>query len=200
MSQPSIRLTQPLRDGIARRMIAHRFADDVAASAAGFAALAGDVYNAVYSRKQRELIASLPKGWLPLEIHIAVTLGGDVRYLAFNGHGYGCAPSLVPAPDAVTRPVADKHRRGVAATYPATHRFAIAHDRLVATAQEIRQQASAANQQIHAMLRSASTTAKLVEMWPEAAAFLPLRATPTVALPAVPVADLNATLRLGEAA
>lgn len=198
MTQRSTRLTTDIRDTIAKRLLQHRFAKEYAALVSHRAALAVAFYNDIYKPKDRRVIEGLPKGWLPTAAALRIQVAGSVTEVAFSGARWGDPAGFTAEPTFL--PVADKHMRGVAATYEASHRLAIRYAELRDRSSYYRSAVTEARRQVVAALEAATTTGKLREIWPEAAPFCaPFEKAPS-RLPAVPTARLNEMLGLSATA
>lgn len=182
----SDRLNDRMRRTILNTVIAHAFDEEEQALAEEWKALGDACYDKRYPKAVREKMAALPKGWLPETNHIEVAFGGQQASLSFTDGD---------------RRVQHRHsawgdrRYSIRADDRLSARFAEL-DRKQTKFEERKHEAEA---QTRAALRSVSTIKKLRKEWPEIAPFTKgLGDTPL--LPALPVADLNAMLRLGSAA
>lgn len=81
----TIRLTNAIREIIARDLIKHRFEEVVQNNMKERARMAELFYNAQFDAKERKFIASLPKGYLQEFERIEIVTGGDHYYCYFNG-------------------------------------------------------------------------------------------------------------------
>lgn len=196
----SEKLTVAMRESIAREMIKHRFCKEAAKLVKERAALARAVYDDLYKAKDRKLIESLPKGWLPESSSIRVRFAESYEEIEFSGHNYNFKAYLLK-PEPVLLPLAWKHRNSCVASYDAGHRLSIRHAELTAKTNELFKRIYEAEAQIDGALDSVTTTGKLREVWPEAAPFVAKYEKPaSPKLPAIPVASLNAMLNLPVAA
>ncbi len=92
------RLVNEMRATIINRMIAHTFGKRIAFLQTEQAACAVAIYEDVFSKKHRDLIDTLPQGWLPTDDDIYVTVdqrnhrftfSGDFASSPYNDRGHG---------------------------------------------------------------------------------------------------------------
>lgn len=174
----SIRLTDSIRRTIKSRVIEHGFKERETKLTEAEHALAVRVYERLYSEQDRAILETAPEDFF--DTTTAVTLYIDGLHYSLN----------LPA------------RRRVAAN---RERFSLtSKDKMASAIVDYRQQARAlaekrrdAETQAWAVLSSAGTLAKLIQVWPEVESFTADfgAAKPCVAL-AVPIAKLNASLGL----
>lgn len=195
----SVRLTHDMRSSIRAALLKHRFEKDVRALIKERAAFARAVYDDIYKAKQRQIIDSLPQGWLPITGAISVKFGATYVSLEFSGGGEGGLKvrQITGEPlDSVHLPVAAKHSHGCVAVYDAGHRLSTRHEKIAAATADLKKAISEADAQISAALDATSTTAGLVKVWPEIEPVLLKLSPASVPLPAVPTAKLNEMLNL----
>lgn len=200
------KLTISIRESIRRAVLKHRFGAEVDTLTDRYAALASDVYDDLYSKEDRERIASLPKDWLPTVDQASVQFGGlsnGYTQLSFNGSGfrfeYHSIGSRLNAEQTreCKKPVANKHRYGCWKVYAADHRLTRRYEKLQAERDALHEAIGEAKQQISAALGSLSSVEALIKAWPEIEPFAKTFAVPAPArLPAIPAAALNKTLKL----
>ncbi len=182
------RLTNYIRESIARSAINHAFDPKKEALSVTEDALACVAYAFVFSKKETDLVGKVPEYWFRLDSCLRFNVGGQsitlklkkglpVPYGTKNGSdsGYHC------------------HNLGV-----------IPHgdlcDRIQAHAQALeayKEQRRGAERQVKAMLDAVTTTGKLKEVWPEGEQFYSVYddvAAPK--LPALRVDEINAMLGL----
>jgi hypothetical protein len=196
----SIRLTNEIREEITTAMLRHRFSTELSALVADRAEFALAVYSDLYKPADRKRIADLPDGWLPTDTAIKYHAGTSYETTPFNGRFYGSLNSSLPvtkdAAKSVSMPFASKHHRTCVATYEATHKLAIRHAELQARFKDISDRHGTAESQVKAALSRASTTGRLIELWPEVAPFCKSYEAAAPALPTIRTAALNAMLDL----
>jgi hypothetical protein len=194
----SVRITVYMRDRIVNDMLKHRFGPEVEALIDARAAFAEAVYRDVYDDVTRAKMAKLPQGWLPERSSIGAQFGGGSRYdvIDFNGHGLGSSAQLAEKRDAILRRHIYRHQHGPWKAYEPTDALAIRHAELDAARRDLETRISDAERKAKAAVDGASTTGRLVEMWPEAAPFVAAVAPSPVKLPAIPVDALNEMFRL----
>lgn len=195
----STRMTTWLRERIAKDVLEHRFSEAAATLVSKRAALAGDVYNDVYTASDRRKMDALPSGWLPEDNDIGVQFDGARGYtqLRFNGAIYGSVATVLKV---TLKPVNRRMRandiRGCVKVYEATHPFTERWNALEGEASDLAKQIEAADRQLKSALASASTIKRLIDMWPEIEPFALKHESEKAPLPALPTKDLNALLDL----
>lgn len=194
----STRLTDSFRNRIIKAVLAHRFADVFATIAKDRAALARAVYEDVLTKKQRDLIATFPEGWLVSEDDIQVQFGAAYDRLYFSGFDWGAW--VGEAPERVFMAMPAKYSGRCAKVYEATHKLSIRHDEIARRIATARSEIRIAENEIRAALAVVSTIPALVKAWPEVEPFCRDIAPAAVPLPAIPVAKLNETFGLPVAA
>lgn len=199
----SFPLTTALRESIHAALLRHRFAEEIEASRAAWAAFADAVYRDIYDATTRRRMEALPKGWLPESEDIRVQFGDASRYdeLYFDGRRHSRHEAFMKYRDnaKISRRITSVHRNGCAKTYDFGHTLCAAYEDLRGREKGLQDQIGTAATQASALLRNATTTKKLIDEWPEVAplveAVLPTSQRIRT-LPAVPIADLNAAFRL----
>lgn len=193
----SFRLTRANRERIQTAMLRHRFEDGFRALAEEEADLARDVYKDVYRKKDRDIMTSLPNGWMRECSVISAVFGGQYASLRVNGKEYNEPLGLGIEVEFPTFRMPDKHRASSAVkAYSAGHRLAVRYAKHKSKKEGLREEAFRARKQILVVLQSASTSKKLLEIWPECAPFLAPFTPKKAQLPAVPVVELNKALGL----
>lgn len=197
---PSIRLTNEIREEITTAMLRHRFSTELSALVADRADFALAVYNDLYKTADRKRIADLPGGWLPTDSGIKYLCGTSFETTPFNGRFYGSLNSSLPetkdASKSICMPFASKHHRTCVATYEATHKLAIRHAELQNRFKDISDRHSTAASQVKSALSRASTTGRLIELWPEVEPFCKGYEAAAPSLPSIQTSKLNALLDL----
>lgn len=171
-----------------------------------YAKLARDCYERQYSDERRELMASLPEGWLLVSGYITVALASDgcVVHLSFNGRfprlGYNCSSDVHREVVYLPFPVCDNGtcRLRLELSHPLHH----AYDQLAADREALGRDRATLKAQVHATLARYRDVEKLLKEWPEVRPFVENiigeASTPVVNLPAIPRQELNAALGLQE--
>jgi hypothetical protein len=200
MKMPSVRLTKEIREEITAAMLCHRFGRELSKIVKERAAFAQAVYDDLYKAADRKRISDLPEDWLPSSSTIKFRAGTDYMELPFNGHFYGPLNASLPEADRAAesgfKPFASKHARTCVAAYDANHKLAIRFAALQSKFKDVTDRHSAAESQIKVALNKASTTARLIELWPEAAPFCKAYEAAAPSLPSIPTGALNAMLDL----
>lgn len=139
---------------------------------------AEEVYSSLYSKKVQEQMYSLADGWLPETDSLSLNLGGMSCYLYFK--------------DKEKKRVFYKHK-GERIVFAADHKLTIKFRDIEDKINTVTRDFYSYKSKVEATLRSVTTTAKLLVVWPELAEIVP----PEVfvydepSLPAVCVSDLN---------
>lgn len=201
------RLTNEIRKTIKEAVLRHRFEEQAEALVADRAAFAGEVYNDVYRKSDRDKMEALPNGWLPTTSSVSVRFGetayGRYEDFPFDGAIYGDIAKVRKrtdkSPQRCERRVPHKHYSGCSKVYGDDHRLSSKHAALKERADELQTEIVAAARQVTAALDSANTVKQLLEAWPEVEPFVPVRSA-KANLPAVPVDALNKLLDLPVAA
>lgn len=191
---PSVKLTAGIRNQILRAVLKHRFREELDKLVEDAAYLAALVYADVYPKRDREMMAALPSGWLPTVNAIKVQFGdsnlrSNFVSLNFNGSsqiiGDLCAvvglieqtPMLVPSKDV----------RRCAKVYPLDHKFHANWDSLEARKTTLLEQVKEVS---HATLGALTTN------WPEIEPFATRFLERGAPVPALPTTQLNDMLKL----
>lgn len=198
----STRLSNLLREGIATRILAHRFGAEVESLSAEYAALAAAFYEDINPKAQREKMRRLPPGWLPESGCISVQAGAQYRSLFFSGRVRNAElRALIAGKELVNAPARrflNRHQSSIH-KYAATHPLAIALDKLENKEKSLAEQVRTAKTQLRTTLLRATTVEALVKLWPEVAPFVARTAAGTASpktLPALPLQELNARFNL----
>lgn len=194
----SQRLNEIDKAAIATRLLRHAFSTDVAARAQAHAEFADLIYRDIYKPSVRTKMDALPKGWLIECDNISATFDGKYFTEYFSGilcnritefhrwDGLEKNPHRMAAKDA----------RGAIKVYEAAHPLTRAYQDLEARDRDLFDRIAQADRQIKAVLSTVTTTHQLRAAWPEAEAFLPETPKTHAPVPALPMAELNTTLRL----
>lgn len=197
----SQRLRQLDRDNIVKRLMIHKFRARAEELVKVHHQLAEAVYEDLFSKAHRDLMVSLPGGWLTRSSYIRVQIRGDVEMLHFNGN------QVLPSWDlnqlTVRQYTTSDHLmphfadNGIAHSYEATHPLAEAHLDWENAVAAVTEEHKVARAQVYAALNTHSTVNKLLKEWPEVAPFVNQKANaPTHPVPAIPVVQLNSLLDL----
>lgn len=173
-----MKLTQAMRDFVIAVMLDHRFRADELAAQKRFPVLAERIYRDVLG-DSIEKMASLPEGWLPELYSIHVSFGS----------AYDCIRLLE------SRRVPHSRTKGAFAAYDARHHFTDEWQGIRDDRKSLYAERDRVRSQLAAVLASVSTINKLVEVWPEAAPFVPTGKASSN-LPAVDFKSLNKALKL----
>lgn len=194
------KLTNWMRETIAKSVMQHRFSDAAVAIVKERAAFAMEVYRDIYSEAERRRMKALPAGWLPSEDDISAQFGDGRHYeqVNFSGAVYGSISKMLPeAIDRVYLPVAYAHRSGCAKSYEPTDDLSVRYVALKEKTEELSRQIDSAQRQTDAAIANATTIGRLVEMWPEIEPFTTVyEGDKPRTLPAIPTSQLNALLDL----
>lgn len=201
----STRLNKENRAGIRNAVIQYRFKKDFDVIVRARAALADDIYGDLYDPPMFVLMRSLPKGYLPTQQELSITLGTSHTYIGFSGGWHRWStPAYAEAfakPSAVWRLVAYDHDNRHAKTYDARHPFTIEFDRIQNLGADLATDTSEAAAKLDATTKSVTTVEKLIELWPEIEPFARPYMVATTAssnrqLPVIQTAALNTLLDL----
>ncbi|MFA9261741.1 MAG: Nmad5 family putative nucleotide modification protein [Undibacterium sp.] len=204
MKTTNIKLTKAIRATISNLLTARKFTDRQSAINDARAALALDFYNDSFSEKDRELMNSLPEGWLPLYAFIKGKIGAGYEALQFSGElDFSRYYNSNKGVDVGRSPV--RYRFPAASgsefekVYEATHPFAERFARIEEDQTALKYELASTRGVIAAALSKASGTDKLIAGWPEIesiVALLPQPQIPSSNLPAISMKDLNELLDL----
>lgn len=176
----AIKLTRAVRDEIYDRAMRHRFDADKAAVEKMHAQIGDRIYNDLYDAKTRKLMDSLPAGFLQTQGTVGAIISGRHRRLPTSG------PRRVPNDD-----------RDFKRQYDGAHPIAEAYAEYEAAKRKLGEEKEGAHVTLWGILRSFTTTEKLLEHYPDLKPFVPEpAAVPARQLPALPAADLNTMLKL----
>lgn len=189
------RLTNDLRDAIARKLIKHAHQASADAVAAQVAAFADAAYRHALTGDQIATINALPDGWLQVRNRIDVSVGYYRDMVHFSGHFSGAGDGIDTPLSAGRRVVDWIYRNGV--QIEADTPLAAQWEKMRAAISAHADRVKVDRRNIDSALRAVATVEKLIEVWPEAAPFASgCLAKPQPKLPAIPVATLNAALGL----
>lgn len=201
-----MKLTKDIRKTLCYDLMQHRFKTDYLVIVGKSKDFSTKVYNDIFSETEQKTMKSLPKGWMPVASGISVSFGSTKVNLSFNGsikdwysrytHPNQYHPSIKT--DDIDRIVPYKFSYGgaYAKVYDARHEFSAEYEDLYNSVVDFHEKTTVARSKIAASLESVTTDTKLLEAWPEIKPFLAKIEKVIIPLPAIPVADLNAVLRL----
>ena len=202
-----MRINKQIVDRLVHAILDDRFAEEEAVFFDNRAALADKVYEDVFSEKDRELMESLPEGWLPTSASLFVSFGGQRTELKFNGapipedhlvHGSG----RFVRRDTVSRRVpSNKSHRSFSSTvklYPHESKLGEEWAEMAASQREFHERVKKADGMIRSVIGGCRTSATMIKAWPEVEPYLTALGTrEPVLLPSVRVEELNEMLLLG---
>lgn len=174
----SIRLTNDLRNRIAKAVLEHRFGPEEKELEQDRERLGKLVYDLLYDGATQNAMDGLPEGWLPTQSDDNVYFAGQWAHVEFG------EPLRFTYKDSRNFPK-------FAADSPATKLF----EDIEARKHKLREARSETAAKVNGLLCEATTMKKLLEIWPEVEPFIPPSTTP-VYLPAVPRDEVNALLGL----
>lgn len=192
----SFKLTQSDRERLVKAILKHRFAETGVKLAAQHASLAAKCFDKAFTKAERAQMDALPDGWLPTVRSIRVQFAGKVDSLDFSGFpSYGAsfyATSAAP----IWRRIPARAQHGVVLALDAGDRLAIMHEQLQQAVSRANDDLKCLMRQVGAVMNQASTSGKLVALWPEVEPFLAGMGKAPAAVPAVPIGALNKMLGL----
>ena len=140
--------------------------------------LAMAVYEDTLPKKHRDQLNALPEGYAYEAFRIFATFGGTYDKLEFT--------STVRVPY-------NKHC-GAWAAYDGTHALSEAFFDLKNAKETLTGQQRELEAKLKALVNSVGTTAKLIEVWPEAVSYIPEYTPPIQTLPTVLMADIQSAI------
>ena len=179
----SIRLNESIRHKIISALLEKRFSKEDEAKAKKSQSLAQQVYNDQIQKKDRDIMATLPDGWLPMVSSLRVQFGDDYTYLSLK--------ESVPLP----------HNRSkyTFAVYEKDHKLTKKFSDIDSKDDEIRDGKVDIKKKAWAILTSVRTTKQLFDVWPEVqGVVLSVIETPEEPkhLPALPISEVNKAIGL----
>lgn len=185
----SVRMTNELREGIIRTAMLKAFAKEKAKNEEDLKILSRKIYDKLYSKQVQDAIKILPPGFVELDKnrtvrvtphkgHVPITINlefGDDRVAFSAAYRYGDKPIVIDSE------IYEETLKLCESTDKVEESTKILHNNLVQ------------------VVYSASTVAKLIEMWPEGEKFIPDWAKGSAVktnLPAVCVSNLNNLLAI----
>ena len=193
----SIKLTVAIRKSISDRVLRDKYEKRYTDLAARFKTLAEDVYNDVYSKKDRDLMASLPKGWLVTGKYIYVRFEAHCSYetLHFNG---GCGyRSMRYQSERLEKLIPAKDRDRCMKVYEPTCKFTVQYVACRAALKQLDEDFDTSNQMLTTTLARFKTLDALKKQWPEIVPFTDhIEESRINTLPAVRMSEINKQLGL----
>jgi hypothetical protein len=160
----SVRLTEDMRREIVRGLVNNAMSKRGADHSKATYALGLKVYNQHYTAAQRRQMAALPEGWLKEAAAIAVNVGGRRCVLSFGPLTDRYKPTVLKRlPHSGEEPIPLEARSELGAAIIA----------LQDEGEKISEERRRLTAKAEAVLASVGTTARLAEVWPEAAPFIP---------------------------
>lgn len=198
------RLTNSIRDQIIKAVLKHRFSDEITTIIKERSVLADAVYNDIFKKSDRDIMQSLPEGWLHNDGYLSVKIGeGGWGYinLNFNGSFSTHLNSIAGVSlETIYKRVPNKQSRGCAAVYAETSKIGTQYRDICNKIETLEQTIKDAENQLSAALSKATSIANLIKSWPEIEPFTKAFAPVKSNLPAIPTAQLNSILDLPVAA
>lgn len=179
----SPRLTTQLRANIIDNALVGAFKKEREANRQARIEITGDIYRTIVTEEQEKAMKKLPAGFFHTgsdfsHMYLGAEENGKSRFTL----SYGATGRLVPASHYSSYTVIDKKLRDRA-------------DKIEAMDKSINERTDELRDKISQVVASVNTVAKLIEIWPEAEAFIPVASAPAKSnLPAVIVKDLMAAL------
>jgi hypothetical protein len=176
----SVRLTDTSRSEILKRALQHAFGKRQKALGEEEHKLALKVYEHVYPKKHRELMAQLPRNYFSWRGNVYCYAGGEGHSLTFEQ----------------PKPFGDSVERASFGHDEALGQAVVAFAR---KKESLKREIDQRREEVRAVLSSVTTLARLLEVWPEIETFTKGIAAagskPVTAL-AIPIRDLNVHLGL----
>lgn len=195
-----MRLTNEMRDIIAKRVLTHRFEKSLLEFYERRAALAKSVYDDVFTEGMQADMRKLPEGWLPrcstIKIQFGVT-GSAYDEMHFNGVIHNSMTRYIKKrPDTICKLLPFRFRDHCVRVYNDDHMLAQSWQDLQDQHGNLHSNIKMAERQMEQALGRASSIKKLLELWPEMAPFVQDFLTQKTSVPAIPTAQLNALFKL----
>lgn len=197
----NFRLDKNDRSKIASRVLANRFDKKDTELHDRYAKLAEHCYERQYPKKVRDLMASLPDGWLRTSNDIHVQFGSAGMYytrLSFNGAfpgDYGC--SRIAGRPAVEKMFPSLDRDTLRLLLDNDDPLSVKFHALQAEREEYAKERNIISNEVRGVIGSFHTTGTLLKAWPELEQFMkdiaPIARASTTAIAPI-VTDLNKKL------
>lgn len=187
----TVRLSNDLRDKIAKELMARAFDKREAALKQTEGKLAKDIYLSLYPAAVRRKMTSLGQHFFETTSHITVQAGGDFIRLnlpeAFDGKR--------------EQVLIGEHHSGyhhVMEVYDAKHEFTNRIRTLQYAKTKLKEDKEQARAEVRGALFSVSTVNRLIKVWPEVEPVVKKLVPTKSGLPALPIEALNSRFGLGE--
>lgn len=198
------RLSTNIKESLWRKLCERSFRKETQQLINLNAAHANRVWEASFSQKDRDLMASLPEGWLPTDHDIQIQFAGRIQTIYFWGTlGQYSLPENLRHTGAVLkdafRRFPSKKKDGVCAVFDRGHPLCEEFDALQEKLTALAGRVGDARRAAFVVMNSASTVKRLIAIWPEAEEFAKKyldNGERKALLPAVSVERLNALLGL----
>jgi hypothetical protein len=210
LAQGNVRLLKYHREQIARKVLNYKFqnsTNQLQSLETEHRNLAQAVYEATFSKKERELMDSLPQGWMFEDADIKAKFGGEVVSLYFSGYLGGLRGSAYnelgqmgyKRPDDVQRRMPYHNHYGIQKVFAHDDPLTVRFNSLSRRFQTMIEEARKSSRMLNATLAASYTSNALIKAWPEVAPFVKQvcgsPSAPSTAL-VVPVTQLNETFGL----
>lgn len=151
-----MRLTKALQKEILNLVLQQRFEKDISADREENRQLALEVYHHRFDEKERKLMASLPKGWLPETDTILARFGQNEFF------------GKLPSPVRITAEYLNRYGgTGFLLSLNDDHKLSKRYAKYIARHRELAALQRKAQVETATAIRQFSTTQKLVKAWPE---------------------------------
>lgn len=185
-----MRLTNEIRGRLVRALIEKRFGERSEKIQKDRAALGIAIYKKRFTKKERDLMDSLPRGWLPADSTIRACRGG-------GGRSVDHFRLLEPVPVPIRESGCNSVLLVVDEKYP---KLAERWDRLAEATDTLRREKNQAEREAHQIIAANTSSKGLKEHWPEIADVVDTccpASGPSMAL-VVPIARANELFGLGQ--
>ena len=197
------RLTITTKEIILKKLLKHRFLKEAETVNKEYKRLAEVIYNDLLTKKEHEILESLPKEWVPETNNILIRFGDNVQYLKFSGnnlvHRIHNLLEVSKKSPVVLKKIPYKYTGKfspkVLKTYEPSSKLFKKWEKINNKQMELRADVINAEVEASAIIDTVNTDKKLLEIWPEIEPFLPKQVT-TKKLPIVLPAAINKTFKL----
>jgi hypothetical protein len=177
----TVRLNQGMRDTIMGRLMKHAFEKRELDLRKEDTKLADDVYDDIYPKDIKKKMADLPAEFFLSVQHLKVSFAGQFEQVVMSA----------------ARPASKRHDYNAAKVYDAKDPLSVRYFEIGKTRTKLREDRARAKSAARAALDSCSTIKQLLEVWPEAGAFVAdFTAPPKTRALTLSIKDLNKTLGL----
>jgi hypothetical protein len=156
----SIRLTNQVREEILKTLLDKGFSEKKKALEARRNELSIKVYNDVFSKKDFDLMQSLPQGWLPGVTEMKVQFGGTFS---------GVCQRQFQEPVRMPHKHVSYGSTNILKVYEDSHKYTVENDKITDDVRMLKSEMIKAEAQTKAVLYSCNTTRALKDAWPEIA-------------------------------